>query len=222
MIWEAAPLFPSPLIRIRIEDTDGVRAYFHDRVKGEASARDSQGGLDHYHSRGGLWEAHPDLLPLRNTLERAGDFAYRELLNYRDSGPVRLTGAWFNLCGLGASQPPHAHTNALLCGTLYLHADAHTHLDFHHPASLPSAHPELHDTPSDAPNPHGLGFHKRVSRIRVATGDCLVWPAALRHGYSDNRTPDRLSISFNMMPDRLNVDYQPFPEAGPRRKADTA
>ena len=211
MQWEAAPLFATPLFKLRIGDTDAVRHYFHDRIKGETDARDDRGVLSHYHSRGGLFERHPDLSPLRDTLEMAGSFVYRELMNYADSGPMRLTQAWFNLCEPGGSQPVHAHTNALLCGTLYLHADEATHLDFHHPADLPTAQPELHDVASDAPNAHGLSFHKRRSRIRVATGDCLFWPAPLRHGYSDNRTPGRLTLSFNMVPSAFNLDYQPFP-----------
>ena len=213
MQWEAAPLFATPLIKLRIEDTASVAAYFHDRVKPEEAARDSRGELSHYHSRadgGGLFARHPDLAPLKDALETAGSFVYRELLNYADSGPMRVTHAWFNLCEIGGSQSAHNHTNSLLSGTLYLHADAQTHLDFFHPLDAPSLHAELHDVASDAPNAHGLSFHKRRSRIRVAAGDCLFWPSALRHGYTDNRTPGRLSLSFNMMPERLNIDYQPF------------
>ena len=222
MQWEAAPLFATPLFKLPIANTAPVRRYFHDRVACEAEARDMRGALSHFHSRGGLFARHPDLLPLRDTLEAAGSFVYRELMNYTESGPMRVTQAWFNLCGAGGSQPAHAHTNALLCGTLYLHADADTHLDFFHPADAPTMHAELHDVPSDTPNPHGLSFHKRRSRIRVETGDCLFWPAQLRHGYSDNRTPDRLTLSFNMVPRAFNLDYQPFStteEASPENTA---
>ena len=214
MQWEAAPLFATPLFKLRIGDTDAVRDYFHDRIKGEAEARDAAGALSHYHSRGGLFTAHPTLEPLRRTLQDAGTFVYRELMNFSASGPMRLTSAWFNLCGIGGSQSAHNHTNSLLSGTLYLHADERTHLDFFHPLDAPSLHAELHDVPSDAPNAHGLRFHKRTSRIRVRSGDLLLWPSALRHGYSANQTPDRLTLSFNMMPERLNIDYQPFGASG--------
>ena len=214
MQWEAAPLFATPLFKLQLGNTDAVRDYFHDRIKAETDVRDEADALAHYHSRGGLFSAHPTLEPLRRSLEEAGTFVYRELMNFGASGPMRLTSAWFNLCDVGGSQSAHNHTNSLLSGTLYLHADANTYLDFFHPLDAPSLHAELHDVPSDTPNAHGLRFHKRTSRIRVTSGDLLLWPSALRHGYGANQTPDRLTLSFNMMPERLNIDYQPFTGAG--------
>jgi len=210
MKWEAAELFSTPVIKVTMTNMEALVHFFHETVKGQTNIRDQQGGLSHYHSRSNVLKHYPELSDLKNRIEKAGSFVYQDLFNFQDSGQLYTTNAWFNLCELGASQPAHNHTNSLLCGTLYLTADDHSELRFYHPQNNASYHAELFDSPSSKPNSHGLRFHRREAKIPVRSGDCLFWPAWLKHGYQNNQTPDRLSLSFNMMPDKLNVDYQPF------------
>ena len=213
MQWEAAPLFATPVFKLKNPLAGDALRLFEEVVRPalQDADTDERGALRHHHSRRSVFEAHPETLaPLRASLEEQASFVYRELMHYRASGPLSVTQAWFNEAGIGASQPPHAHTNCLLSGTLYLRADEATGLTFHHPAAAPSQHAEIHDVPAPGPNPHGLRFHLREARVAARAGDCLFWPSALRHGYTDNRTPDRLTLSFNLMPRRLNIDYQPF------------
>ena len=210
MEWQAAPVFASPVFKIKINGAAAAREVFLAKIKDTASedVRDVQGALSHYHTRTNVFEQVAELADLKKMLTEAGSFVYHDLMNFKKSGPLRMTNAWINLCELGGVQPMHNHANCLLCGTLYLHADAKTKLSFEHPQFAPSAYAELYDKPSDSPNAHGLKFHQRIAQFGVQSGDCLFWPSHLRHGYTTNQTPGRLSLSFNMMPETLNVDYQ--------------
>lgn len=210
MEWQAAPLFATPVFKLPISGVQATRKIFEDQLKDtqDKEIKDQQGALSHFHSRENVFERLPALGDLGDRLQKAGDFVYRDLLNYSDSGPLKITNAWFNLCDIGGAQPMHNHVNCLLCGTLYIHADEHTRLQFEHPQSSPSQHAELYDSPANTQNKHGLKFHQRVAQIPVSTGDCLFWPSRLRHGYKDNKTPGRLTLSFNMIPTVLNAGYQ--------------
>ena len=164
--------------------------------------------LSHYHSRENVFDLFPSLAPVQASIEQAGSFAYQQLLNYRKSGDMRINGAWFNLCQQGGTQIKHSHANSLLSGTLYLHTDQHTEITFYHPLTADPLHAELHDEPDQVENEFGLNFHVREVTVAVSAGDCLFWPSQLRHGYKNNKTKDRLSLSFNMMPSHLNAIYQ--------------
>jgi len=210
MQWEAAELFTTPVIKVRMANMDVLTQFFHETVKVRADVRDEQGGLSHYYSQSNVLLQYPELSDLKAKIEKTGTFVYQDLLNFKESGNLHTTNAWFNLCEIGASQSAHNHTNSLLCGTLYLTADENSELRFYHPQNNASYHAELFDNPSSSANKHGLRFHRREAKIPVRSGDCLFWPSWLKHGYQNNQTPDRLSLSFNMMPSKLNVDYQPF------------
>lgn len=210
MEWQAASFFATPVFKLRLPDTERAVAFFEDTLQDQVSEDETyvQGELSHYHSRSNVFKAYPELDWLREQLESAGTLVYQDLMNYRKSGPMRMTNAWFNLCGLGGTQPMHNHVNCLLCGTYYLRADNNTKLQFEHPLANTSSHAELYDKPDEAPNPHGLKFHQRHAQVGLQTGDCLFWPSHIKHGYTANKTPGRLTLSFNMMPETLNVDYQ--------------
>ena len=212
MQWEAAELFATPVFKFSMGDMVKLENFFHSSVKDMAGQdRDSQGQLSHYFSRHNVFDKYETLKPLHSQISQMADFVYRDLMHYKKSGHLYFTNAWFNLCEMGGHQPAHNHVNCLLCGTLYIKADDNTHLNFFHPLNNSSFHSELYDRAADdRPNDQGLKFHRREAKISVKSGDCLFWPSWLKHGYTDNKTPQRLSLSFNMMPDKLNVDYQPF------------
>ena len=210
MQWQAASLFATPVFKLAFENAPLAKKFFDENLKdtSEKDIKDQQGVLSHYHSRHNIFSIYPELKWLEKQIEKAGNLVYQDLMNFKKSGPMRITNAWFNLCEVGGSQPAHNHVNCLLCGTLYLHTDANTKIYFHHPQKTDSHHAELFDSPDTTPNEHGLSFHQQESQIDVNAGDCLFWPSRLMHGYSQNKTPGRLSLSFNMMPEKLNVDYQ--------------
>lgn len=202
-------LFASPLIKIQLPDHYQLKRFFHG-VIAEPSLSDAK--LKHYHSGENVFELYSELHLVREQIEQAGKFAYQELLNHSREGVMLITSAWFNLSQVGATQLSHSHANALLSGTLYLHADEQTQIEFYHPLSVHSQHAELFDAPDNRENEYGLSYHKNNTSITVTEGDCLFWPSQLRHGYQNNQTPNRLSLSFNMLPSSLNATYQlPLP-----------
>jgi len=207
MKWNAMGLFPSPLIKIHVEDANRAKEFFYQTIHKENNVP----ALVHYHSFENVFELYSDLGWLKDKIEEAGNFAYRDLLNYRKSGAMKITSAWFNLCQIGGTQQRHSHANNILSGTYYLHTDKHTEIDFYHPLTTDSLHAELYDEPDMSNNKHGLKYHFREVTVAVQAGDCLFWPSQLRHGYRNNKTPNRLTLSFNMMPETLNTTYQNSP-----------
>lgn len=203
-------LFASPLINIPIKETEYVTRFFKQKLLDKSSSDNlsSDSALMHYHSGNNVFNIYPELTPLKNYIEQAGSFAYKELLNYQNSGNLKVTSAWFNLCEVGGSQSVHSHANSIISGTLYLHADDNSEIEFFHPQTNNSFHAELHDEAGQGTNKHQLRFHRKVESISVNTGDCLFWPSQLRHGYKNNKTPGRLTLSFNMLPEHLNAIYQ--------------
>ena len=198
-------LFPTPLIKIDLQDNEKAKRFFYEVV---AVSENLPAGLTHYHSGENVFDLYSELVWLKVNLLEAGRFAYQELLNHKRFGSMTITNAWFNLCEVGGSQLAHTHANNLLSGTYYLNTDADSEIEFHHPLSTSALHPELFDEPDGRVNTHGLCYHKRKVGVSVASGDCLFWPSQIKHGYTNNRTPERLSLSFNMMPTILNTTYQ--------------
>ncbi|MFT7558259.1 MAG: hypothetical protein ACI93R_000153 [Flavobacteriales bacterium] len=205
MKWSSMGLFASPLIKIHLDDLEDAKRFFYANLKND----DTVQNLTHYHSFENVFDLYSELNWLRLKIEKAGTFAYQDLLNYNKSGPMKITNAWFNLCQVGGSQRKHSHANSLLSGTIYLEADNNTEIDFFHPLTTDSLHAELYDEPDTSLNQHGLKYHHQEVAVSVQTGDCLFWPSQLRHGYTNNKTPNRLTLSFNMMPESLNTTYQP-------------
>ena len=212
-------LFATPLIKLTIDNAEAAADFFHANIKNKGGdihqnsdhsnyQAASEHSPQHYHNQTGIFESYPQLVWLKDAIEAAGTFAYRDLLNYRKSGPMRITQGWFNLCDIGASQAPHNHANSLLSGTVYLHADEHTQIQFIHPLCSNSLHAELHDSPVQSENEYGLHYHSQKATVAVKTGDCLLWPSQMQHGYENNQTVSRLSFSFNLMPMYFNSVYQ--------------
>ena len=211
MQWQSLSLFATPVIKIQIPGYLQARDFFFERINQQVDAaklRKEHNHITHYFSESNVFKAFPELAWLSDELEKAGTFAYCELLNYRKSRDLKLTNAWFNLCDVGGVQNRHSHANCRLSGTLYLNTDDNTRIRFMHPLSTSSMHTEIYDQPSEDDNPYGLGFHFPFVDVAVQAGDCLFWPSQLHHGYDTNKTPNRLSLSFNLMPQHMNTIYQ--------------
>lgn len=204
MNWKSLGLFATPLINIQLENAEKAKAFFYEKIHKNTGNHK----LVHFHSAQNVFDIYPELSWLKRDIENAANFAYQELLNYKHSGPMQITSAWFNLCDVGGNQIKHSHANNLLSGTFYLNADENSELEFYHPLSGDSLHPELYDEPAQSANNFGLKYHFREVNVAVKTGDCLFWPSQLRHGYKNNKTPQRLTLSFNLMPEKLNTTYQ--------------
>ena len=204
MQWHSLNLFAYPLIKIPMKSYPTAARFFNQKLRQTGD----NNVISHYHSRQNVFEIYEELAEVGAEIQQAGSFAYKQLLNHQKSGDMRINGAWFNLCQPGGDQMKHSHGNCLLSGTLYLNTDEHSEITFYHPLSADAFHAELNDEPCQSNNAFGLNYHVREVSVAVSAGDCLFWPPQLKHGYKANKTPDRLSLSFNLMPHHLNSIYQ--------------
>lgn len=215
--WETLGLFSIPLIKLKLDNIESVNDFFFSEIAPQAdlesnsqhNTQDTK--LRHFGANRSVFSDHPELEWLKHNIEKSADFVYRNLLNYKQSGKMQMTSAWFNLAEVGAAQSRHAHANSLISGTLYVNADADTSIIFYHPHSAGSAYPELYDKAVQQTNEYGLRYHFEKVEIGVKPGECLFWPSQLLHGYEKNKTPQRLSLSFNLMPAHMNSVYQITP-----------
>lgn len=212
MDHQTFPLFALPLTRIDI-DCDGIPEVFDTVVKPSKGKSNTDGTtayetpLTHYHNDQNVFDIYDELKDLGDRLLKAANFVYQDVMNH--DSELRITNAWFNECGVGGRQFMHNHCNSVLSGTLYLRADEHSYLQFQTPYGLNDFGNLLLDEPNTKrPNRFGYGHHFGVATYKVATGACLFWPSHLRHGYAENLTPGRLTLSFNLLPTTFNNVYK--------------
>lgn len=204
-------LFPQPLTKIELnKDLCTLAADVFDkkiREEVEALKDDRYHGeqLKHFHNHENVFDLYSELQPLHDTLLEMADFVYCDVMNHEYG--MRFTQAWYNECQVGGWQKAHSHCNCTLSGTLYLRTDENSILDFFNAGNTNENSPAILDEPSKKNNKFGYMFHANSVTAPVNTGDALFWPSHINHGYPDNKTPNRLSLSFNLMPIALNSLY---------------
>lgn len=213
-------LFAQPLSRVDI-DTTGVVEFFEEKIKPTIKPMINEGngnhhGLKHYHCNSpkegwpgsvtNVFNAYPELKWLEDSIVKAANFAYQNICNYSEE--LHITDAWFNECDIGSGQFWHNHCNSVFSGTLYLRTDEHTEIEFQSPFGTSDYANTLLNTPNlNKENEFGYNFHFEYCGVPVSDGACLFWPSYIKHGYQNNQTPNRLSLSFNLMPNNFNCLY---------------
>lgn len=204
-------LFPQPLTKIKI-DVSGIGKFFdqnvRDDVKGYNNTKvSSDQGLKHFHNDDNVFEIYSELKPLGETILNAANYTYQTILNHDTT--LRFTNAWFNECAIGSEQFLHNHCNSIVSGTLYLRTDENTCIHFISPFRNSEFSPSIVDIPNMKRNNNfGYTFHHDIVTLSVFTGDCLFWGSHMKHGYPPNKTPGRLSLSFNLIPTTFNSTYK--------------
>ena len=205
-------LFALPVTRVDI-DHEGICEFFDTVVKPRGGRSNTDGTttfrqrLTHYHNDENVFEIYDQLRDLNNRILEAANFVYHDVMNH--DSKLRLTNAWFNECDVGARQYMHNHCNSVISGTLYLRADENSYLQFKSPYGTNEFGNMLLDEPNTRrPNRFGYPHHFRTMTYKVYSGACLFWPSHVMHGYDENKTPRRLSLSFNLLPETFNCVYK--------------
>lgn len=210
-------LFASPVTRVDLE-VNGVAKFFDTVVRDNSGKTNKDGGygdtgLVHYHNNENVFVVYDELAELGDRIIDAANFVYQDVMNY--DGRLTITNAWFNECSVGSSQFMHTHCNSVLSGTLYLRTDENTNIQFQSPLGMSEIANTLSDYPNmNKENKYGYNFHFQHCTFNVGNGVCLFWPSYMKHGYQNNQTPNRLSLSFNMMPESFNCMYNPYFSSG--------
>lgn len=206
-------LFAQPVTCIDLE-VDGVAKFFDTVIKGSGGESNQDHGfgdtgLVHYHNETNVFKLYDELKDLGDRIVDAANFVYTEVMNHKSD--LFITQAWFNECQVGSSQFMHTHGNSVLSGTLYLRTDENTHIQFETPLGICNVANTLSDVADiDRENNYGYNFHFQHCNFNVGNGVCLFWPSYMKHGYHNNQTPNRLSLSFNLMPKSFNSMYNPY------------
>ena len=240
--WSVANLFAIPVFNIPLlqHERDQLVDYFWDVIYKEKqndsmmqisynSEKDRTNNddlrLTHYYNEYNVFEYHPTIKHIGDALLDRANFVYRNLLNFRRSGPMRFTQAWFNLANEGDFQYQHSHSNCVMSGTTWLNTDENTSIIFNQDLNESSGSPRygkasIEDLSclsegNNRENEYGLSYHNTVEQFNLKNNDCFFWPSSLLHGYSNNKTKNRLSLSFNMIPAWFNATYQVIPGVDP-------
>lgn len=206
------PLFALPVTRVDI-DCDGICEFFDTVVRPSGGKQNTDGTtayrqrLTHYHNDKNVFEIYGELKDLEDQILEASNFVYHDVMNH--DSKLRITNAWFNECDVGGRQYMHNHCNSVLSGTLYLRTDEKTHLQFQSPYGINEfGNLLLDEVNTRRQNRFGYAHHFKTITYKVYSGACLFWPSHLKHGYGENFTPRRLSLSFNLLPENFNCIYQ--------------
>lgn len=209
---DTTALFAIPVSRFTIStNVESIVTFFNQKIKNNKTVDTityHDKNLINYHNAENIFELYSELDTLKKELLKTCNFIYKHIMNHHKSGDLYFTNSWFNLCQIDGSQRLHTHANCVLCGTLYLNVDEKSNLCFQSPFHRTGTACILADDPdSETPNEYGFNFHQNLITTKLKTGDCFIWPSYLDHGYFDNQTPNRLSLSFNLMPSKLNHIY---------------
>lgn len=206
-------LFSQPLIQEQLDlDTKKIIEFYNQNIKPN-KLPENQSSMNQYLSHFGdgqdgkgktLFDAYPDLSYIGDAIVEAGNRVYVDVLNYE--GELDITSCWLNVCEVGGAQPFHNHGNSVISGTYYVNADENSNLTFQSPFTQSSNFNNvLVNYPTN--NQCDYNFHHTYMTVPVSSDDCLFWNSYLSHGYFNNQTQGRMSISFNMIPKKLRHFY---------------
>jgi|TARA_B100001996_G_C18646739_1_gene587701 uncharacterized protein (TIGR02466 family) len=206
---QAIDIFPQMISMVRLPDNNIIDT-FEQIIKRnnhvEYNHRDNR--LKHYHNNENVLSLYPELKQTHDDILNAANYVYQDVLNH--TSDLRFTNSWFNECDIGGSQNFHNHCNSVLSGTVYYVTDKHTNLMFQSPYHSPSIIcNSLQDEPDrNKPNSLGYNYHHSHVTIPIEQNMCLFWESYLHHGYNNNQTPNRMSLSFNLLPNNVNQTYK--------------
>lgn len=202
-------LLSQPVTSLQV-NVDGIADFFENKIKPNvkgSSESISQKYITNYCNNENVFKLYDELKPLGQEILNACNFVYQEILNY--DSDLRFTNVWINECEVGGGQAFHNHCNSVLSGTVYLRTDEHTNIQFHNRFQTSDVVCQLTDNPNQKKeNKFGYYYHNDTAKFIVQTGYCMIWPSYLVHGYDNNQTPSRLSLSFNTLPNNLNCLYK--------------
>ena len=207
--YDITDLFPQPLVKMDIDHHAAV-SVFDNIVKNNTPEADILRKPDeptNYYNTKNVFRLFSELQPMHDQIIEKANYVYKDILNYNNT--LRMTNAWFNECQVGGYQFMHNHCNSIISGTVYLRADRQTNIQFRSPfAEAPTITNHIKDEQSKYPNKNGHNYHQKLHTVFIREGHVLFWPSFMIHGYQNNRTPNRLSISFNLLPQQVNTTYQ--------------
>ena len=202
------PLFPIAVGCYHFGDVtelrDRVREYIKDRPFNQ---NNDNPNLKHYLQKGdntdgsvnindGFFNHFSDT-GLEEFFNETAYHFHTTILGLSIQSPYRVVDAWVNHCSQG-SQPFHAHINSFLSGTFYLdHDETAAPIEFVNPSVTHQIEPAISFTP-DYNNT--TIFSQPAAQIKPEPGDFLLWQSHIRHGFTNNQSPNRLSLSVNMIP----------------------
>ena len=214
---DVLPLFPIAVGCYAYPDREyiiGLKEKVRDYVKDLPHNRNwDNEGLKHYMQRGDLVDNAGNTagVTLNNTFfkhfecpelyewfcECAFQF-HTEVLGLQIQSKYLITDSWVN-CNTGeGGQSYHAHVNSFLSGTFYLDSDeTAAPIEFQSPKYNFAIEPHMGFTP-DTNN--ASIFSQPRAAVKPMEGDLLLWESHVRHGYSENHSPNRMSLSINMIP----------------------
>lgn len=122
---------------------------------------------------------------------------HTEILGLMIQSEYTVVDAWVNHCASG-DQPFHAHINSFISGTFYLdHDNEAAPIEFVNPKLSHQIEPAISFTPDHS---RATVFSAPTALVKPQPGDLILWQSHIRHGYSNNNSPNRLSLSMNMIP----------------------
>jgi len=148
----------------------------------------------HYYEKNDSLLEHPELKDFKDfLLDRAKEYLLRV---YKTQADIFIPLCWINKANSGHTLVPHNHANAFLSGTYYLNYDhdQHAHLQFYK-SDLGKTSPYLELTSKSYDS-----YNAKNCEFLLAEGDFLIWPSNIEHGYINNSSDNRISISMNFLP----------------------
>lgn len=130
-------------------------------------------------------------------LVKCANYYVTDVLGYELVDGMTITDSWLNICNKNGMQVPHYHTNSYISGTYYVNIeDGHSPLTFRH----------IDNSTHSNNQSISLGIGKSATLYNSdavffpENGQLFLWQSHLTHGYFNNQSDNRISLSMNFLP----------------------
>ena len=201
-------VFPSPVYVEHYPEKDFIKSITKQMLsEGEISPNTYCSDLFHLGNNSQTSILYEDFFDgFREWIINNATYFIEAVMGYRIDDSLLITDSWINISKKGAYQHPHYHTNSFVSGTYYVSIDEDAApLEFNYCDIAPYSQKQ------------NLILEKSVAtkynsdvQMDVKEGNLLLWPSNLTHGFCNNKSDERISISFNIMPTQMKTGAYGF------------
>lgn len=201
-------LFPNPIYVESFKEKDNIKNIVYSLLNNTNLEKNSYSdNLFHLGNDSKSSILYDDIFDsFREWIVNHSIFFIKDVMGYKIEDSVLITDSWINISKKGAFQHPHYHTNSFISGTYYVSLKENSSpLKFNY-----------HDISPYTQRQSLILEKEKITKynsdviIDVKEGDLLLWSSHLTHGFSNNNSDERISISFNIMPTYMKTGTYGF------------
>ena len=130
---------------------------------------------------------------IKSFIQKNLNIYVKEAYDFTGDQSIKITQSWINITLRNKHHHKHKHSNSLVSGVFYINTIKDDGILLFDEKRDSGFHVGEMENKS--------GMYPKIKKVKVKTGDLILFPSWLEHGVQDNTTDkDRISLSFNTQP----------------------